>query len=93
MTTDPTPDLCCEHGDAVLEQLDRIAEILEEIRDARRGRNTQRPPTPEEVRAFARDSRPNRPRPDQGHIVNTPRFQAALEDFRQKYEQGRLDEL
>lgn len=32
-------------------------------------------------------------RPEQGHIVNTPRFQAALEDFRQKYEQGRLDEL
>lgn len=32
-------------------------------------------------------------RPEQGHIVNTPRFQAALEEFRQKYERGEIDEL
>lgn len=32
-------------------------------------------------------------RPEQGHIVNGPRFQAALEEFRQKYEKVRHQEL
>jgi len=34
-----------------------------------------------------------RSRPEQGHIVNSPRFQAALEEFRQQHERGELDEL
>lgn len=34
----------------------------------------------------------DRKRPEQGHIVNGPRSQAALEDFRQKYGRGEIDE-
>ncbi|HLT97138.1 MAG TPA: hypothetical protein VK070_10165 [Acidimicrobiia bacterium] len=32
-----------------------------------------------------------RRRPEQGHIVNSARFKAALEEFRRKYERGELD--
>lgn len=42
-------------------QLERIGNLLEDIRDARRGQTTQRPPTPEEVRAFARGGIVKRP--------------------------------
>lgn len=34
-----------------------------------------------------------RSRPEQGHIVNSPRFQVALEEFRQQHERGELGEL
>lgn len=63
MTTDPTPD-----WEQLLVKLDRVIEVLEDIRDARRGQTTQRPPTPEEVRAFARGGRV---KPPEGGIVVT----------------------
>ena len=49
MTADQTPD-----WEQLLDKLDRVIEVLEDIRDARRGQTTQRPPTPEEVLRFAR---------------------------------------
>lgn len=34
MTTEPTPDLCCKHG----ERIDRLVELMEEVHAARVGK-------------------------------------------------------
>ena len=57
MTTDPTPDLCCTHGqqlDTLAAELARANQLLADLVEIRRGKNTQQCPTPEEVVEFAR---------------------------------------
>lgn len=91
MTTDPIPD-----WEQLLAKLGRVIEVLEDIRDARRGKTTQRPPTPEEVVRFARGGRVKPPEGGQpiargaGCVITAdqlrsdPRAREVLKTFREE---------
>lgn len=50
-------------------QLERIGNLLEDIRDARRGQNTQKPPTREEIVRFARGGIVKGPEGGEGRVL------------------------
>lgn len=148
------PDLCCTHGEPILQRLDRLVALAETVAETRPGKTDTcghrytvksfgstvdhvdcAQPRPclihDRPRGLSLSDQFNdlvkrheqlmvsdtqfykiiadmtgiplsaaieaaqsedRKRPEQGHIVNSPRFQAALEEFRVKYERGELDE-
>lgn len=146
------PDLCCTHGEPILQRLDRLVELMQTVAETRAnkpetcgaryavkssGSTVDHVDCPQPRPCLIHD-RPRGytlgdqfndlvkrheqmlvsdaqfykiladmtgvplpkhaqeegwKRPEQGHIVNSPKFLAALEDFRQKYERGELEEL